>query len=762
MQGDPATPQLRIALAFASAVLAPAVFRVAAMVDRGNGVALVDLRGFASDATVALLVLALAVLASRVSRLVALALVLTWTALQYANYESIRVLGSLISVRDASYLADPTFLRGSALVVSRPALLSLLCLACPLLAWFGLRGAPLRIALWSAAAVLLLLGAQMAWPWNDEAAAWRQTHFVPHDAGLLLEATFRSESTPSRFVHPPAAMLDLVPGLAGNLDGEPRLPVVGGGTPVVGGGTGRRKTNVLLVVLESATGAVVPSLAQDHGRSFPKGRMPELDAIAREHLAYSTFLTHQRKTNRGLYALLCGELPNLLPGLPKMSDAAKSGWQTCLPQILEDAGYATAYLQAAPLAFMLKDQFMPSIGFRQVHGREWFDRAYAQGPWGLDDRAFFEQSLEMIDRLQTNEKPWFLTLLTVGTHHPYVLPKAFRPDLEPEALRALTYLDEAIGDFVKALEDRRVTEDTLILLTSDESMGLRGLDPRSMILFQNWGLLIALVPGGWQEQVSEPFGQVDLALSILDFLDLAEDGTHFFGRSVFRRYDAGRFLFFANSNLAVLGALDPDGDLLLCRNSLRSCQRLGVPDGRLFARSLVTRDWRSRDEILRALAVRSLRPAGKLQDRDSQRRDSQRRDWQLLADPVFLAESREAQVIHGGQSLTLQADEWLEVHLELETRGDARVSLEHILRSTGTDRLYRWEIPLNGGQILRMHYTYAPGERTDGVGARSLARVVSGERMELRFKRAQMTLRSGRDRPEPGVQVQRLNVQRRP
>ena len=491
------------------------------------------------------------------------------------------------------------------------------------------------------------------------------------------------------------------------------------------------------------------SLAEDHGRSLPHRRMPELDALARSNLAYSTFLTHQRKTNRGLYALLCGELPNLLPGLPKMSDVAEAGRQTCLPRILADAGYDTTYLQAAPLAFMLKDQFMPSIGFRGVHGREWFDRAYAQGPWGLDDRAFFEQSLEMIDRLMAGEKPWFLTLLTVGTHHPYVLPAEFRPELERDGWRALAYLDGAIGSFVGALEERRVTDDTLVLLTSDESMGVGGLGPRSTVLFQNWGLLIALVPGGLRERVSEPFGQVDLALSILDFLDLAERGTHFFGRSVFRRYDEGRFLFFANSNVGALGALDPDGDLLLCRDPFRSCQRFGLPDGRIFARTFGARDWRSRDEIVRALAARSLRSTG----------EAPRRDWRLVADPLFLAESREAQVIHGGQFVTLQAGEWLEVDLEVETRGNARVSLEHVLRSTGADRLYRWEIPLAGGQILRMNYTYAPDERTDGVGSRSLARVVQGSRMELRFERARMTLRSGRGRPDAGVQVHRLDVQ---
>ena len=351
---DPAASRARIAVAFASAVIAPVAFRVAALSDRDSGVALVDLRGFWSDAMVALLVLALAVLASRASRLAALALVLIWTALQYANYESLRVLGSLISFRDASTLADPIFLRGSALVLSRPVLLAVLSLACPLLAWFGLRGASPRIALGSAAAALVLLSVRMAWPWNDEAAAWRQTHFALRDARLLLVATPGRSAPPSGFAHPPAAMLDLVPGLAGNLDGESRLPAglnetglnktglneTGSSETDLGetgpGETGRRGTNVLLVVLESASGAFVQNLAEDHGRSFPGGRMPELDAIARSNLAYSTFLTHQRKTNRGLYALLCGELPNLLPGLPKMSDAAESGWQTCLPRILAD------------------------------------------------------------------------------------------------------------------------------------------------------------------------------------------------------------------------------------------------------------------------------------------------------------------------------------------------------------------------------------------------------------------------------------------
>ena len=738
MDGDPGPSRARSALAFASVVAAPLGFRIAAIADRDAGVAIPDLRGVVADASTALLVLAAVVAVSRIARVAAVALVALWTLLQYANFETVRVLGSLASALDAGYLVDPTFLLGSALVVSRPVLLAVLMAAAPALAWVGLRGARIPTALGSAAVGALLLGIQAAWPWSDEVASWRQTHFVPHNARLALQLGARSAGSASGFPDPPAAMLDLVPDLAANLDGEPRLPLA------------RREINVLIVVLESVSGAFLPSLAQDHGLSFAKIRMNELDAIARANLAWSTFVTHQRKTNRGLYALLCGELPNLAPGLPKMTDAAQGGWRTCLPEILRDAGYETVYLQAAPLAFMLKDQFMPKIGFQRVLGREWFAQAYARGTWGVDDRAFLEQSLDLIEELEARHRPWFLTLLTVGTHHPFVVPPGFRADAKQDSLRALAYLDLAVGAFVRNLEERGVPDDTLVLFTSDESMGVRAPSELTNTLSQNWGFLIARVPEGLRGRVQEPFAQVDLALSILDFLGLAERGSHLFGRSVFRRYDAGRFLFFANSNLGTAGALDPDGHVLLCSDDFRRCRKFAVPDGGAFGRDRQVLDWSlATDDVVRALALRSLRPSG----------GAARRDFGLVANRVYVVDASDAEVIHGGQFVSLKPGEWLEVDLEVEARGaGGRAVLEHVLRSTGADRLFKWEIPLAGGQTLHMHYTYAPEESTDEVGSRSLARVVEGSRVELTFEQARMTLRSGAGRPESGVQVQRLEV----
>ena len=94
MDGDPGPSRARTALAFASVVAAPLGFRIAAIADRGGGVALSDLRGVLADASTTLLVLAAVVAVSRIARVAAVALVALWTLLQYANFETVRVNAS--------------------------------------------------------------------------------------------------------------------------------------------------------------------------------------------------------------------------------------------------------------------------------------------------------------------------------------------------------------------------------------------------------------------------------------------------------------------------------------------------------------------------------------------------------------------------------------------------------------------------------------------------------------------------------------------
>jgi len=733
------------ALLMLAGLLATAfLLRASLIAEEASHFALQDLRGFLSDVLVSLFLLALLLLTARVSRILASLLVAAWVLLHFANYEIVRELGAPASVFDVGFLGDRTFLRGSATAVSHPALLAVLLAVSIGLAWTCLRGAPPRAAWACALGASFLLGCHWIWPWSDDAAIWRQTNFVQQNLRLLLRPGLRPDGARRRFADPSAAMLDLDPELRADWSGEPIVPAEG------------RARNVLLLLLESVSGAYVDSFAAAEGRSAAAS-MPRLDELARGNLSYTHFFTLQRKTNRGVYALLCGDLPNLSGGLPKMSAYPEVGGRTCLPKILRGAGYRTTFVQAAPLGFMLKGQFMPRAGFESVHGHEWFRESYARNVWGVDDRAFFERSLAMVDELEAGDAPWFLTLLNVGTHHPYVVPDDFQPSEPSRFQRALSYLDRALGEFVERLGSMGVLDDTLVVITSDESMGIPGLfvDPLTKAISQNWGFLVVLLPEPRAAQIREPFSQMDVAISILDYLGLAERSGDLFGRSMFRVHAAPRNLYFANSNLFSAGALDREGRLLICLDDFRRCRKLKPRDGRIFGPEADELQWDpGTDAFVSEMARRSVQTI---------EADASRREFQLVGEPdVRLDRIGEGEVIHGGQFVDLREGDWLEVELEVEVSGrggGARGLLTHVLKQRDPPAPYVANIPLEAGDTLRLRYTFAPEKPVEEVQCHSMGELLAGESLDFHFRKARMTVYRSGDRPEPGVQVELLEVE---
>ena len=723
-------------VALVGVALAPLASRSALLVDRLVAPALPDLRGLASDVLVSLLAFVALAAASRRSRLVALPLVAIWVGLHTVNYETVATLGALASVFDASYLGDPTFLAGSALAPSRPVLFGLVLLISLAAVAFGMPRVSWRGAALSALAAAPLFGLTLALPFDDAVAVWRQTDFLQHNARVLARGGHAPEAGHR---DPAAAMLDLVPSLRADLSGRAIAALPG------------RARNVLLVVLESVSGAYVERLAADHGRRAAVA-MPRLDAEVRTGLAFSTFITHQRKTNRGLYGILCGELPNLLPRLPKMSAYPARGGRDCLPRILAGAGYATAYLQAAPLAFMLKNQFMPRSGFDRVLGHESFDRHYARNVWGVDDRAFFETAVGLVDELRAGTAPWFLTLLNVGTHHPFVIPEDFLPEEPSRMARAMAYLDGAFGAFVSALRERGVLEDTLVVVTSDESLGIQEEgDAVAKALSQNWGVLLVLGPDLPSRVEREPAAQMDVALSILDYLGLAERGSHLFGRSVFRHYGEPRPIFFANTNLLAVGEFEAEGGIVLCREDTGRCGRYAPAGGRIFAPgpSPLAYD-PERHGLAREVARRSVA---------SDAAEPGRRDFDLIGNRRIVVEPGEPLVLHGGQFIDVEPGEWVSVDLVIEVRTDGgEAEIHHKLKGPRPPAAFVSTVRVHDGDTFRVKYTYAPKVRRRDLQCHTLARIVTGSRLELHIQRGELSIHRGGNSPGQGLVVEHDEV----
>ncbi|MFJ4348448.1 LTA synthase family protein [Pseudomonas sp. NPDC089401] len=462
----------------------------------------------------------------------ALPLLLAWGGLWIASAELVSAVGRLPVAADLGYLFDPQFMENSTGGGFAHAWLGL-SLGAGLLVWAlsrwrarGQRQARLPYKAWAIPAVLFgahWCSQQLA---PSDAEQWRQYN-LPHQA--LSAGVGELQRRAEGWLGQPAAPTPLpTAGLTQHdLTGQRLLAAPG------------KARNLLVITLEGIPGAYLrPNRQALHSR-FDDDPMPNLGRWAERGMNTPDYVLHTHQTIRGLYAMLCGDYDKLANGTPKGMEllTQQQRNQACLPAQLRQAGFTTHYLQGAGLRFMAKDRIMPHIGFESVHGLEWFKQDnYLAFPWGKDDRAFFEGALDYVGQLQQQDRPWMLTLLTVGTHQPYSAPADYLARHATAKQAAVAYLDDAIGAFLDNLERQGVLKDTLVVVTSDESHGIDGVR-----LASSWGFNLTLAP----DQAQLPhikqgtYGHIDLATSLLDYFNLPIP-VALGGRSLFRTYDSGR------------------------------------------------------------------------------------------------------------------------------------------------------------------------------------------------------------------------------
>ena len=711
----PATATTFVVLVLTT-LLAPGTLRLLQSVESSVAPARGDLRGVFADFAVSMLLSALFAtffLARArlfwIARLGAGALMISWVIANNANLEHVATLGTLLSSANAGYLFDGTFVVGSAIHFSHPIIFATLvgasCAGLFLVSRSHFNARKTLSFAFAAGITIVLCGLL---PADHQSANWRQTNFVLENVRWI--ATSTTQSTNDRPIH------GLFPA---DLDGAPKLALDHNGS------------NVLMVVLEGISGAYLDRIAQLHGSRLDRPRLETLDRLAREGYTLVNFVNQQRQTNRGLYSLVCGDLPKQTTAAPKMSEIGLEQQDAiCLPRALARNGYETAFLQAAPLGFMGKDKFMPRAGFSNTYGSRYF--AGEKGTWGVDDRDFLHQSMDLIHELQDSPKPWFLTLLTSGTHHPFAVPDDFEGVGDDRSFaRAVDYLDLALAEFMQAIDASNVRDDTIIIFTSDESFGLGGTDGdlnnEELMLSQAWGVMVALLPSGERAEIQTPFSQTDVAVSILDLLGLEHEAMAFRGRSFFRDYKTSRPIPFANTYMRMSAMVEDEKHLLICQEDWSHCRRLELSKPPLIfagnrdvAFDESSAEDHARKSLLADISERSLElgPLPRLARREKTVR------WQLIDTPItavidaaqIRAGIEKASVhwgkdwresnpdlnfvpLFGNQYISLPARQQVRIVLEAEVLGTHAIEVLHTLTAVPKDAMPSTEDYRRGAAI---------------------------------------------------------------
>ena len=490
-----------------------------------------------------------------------------WSLIYFGNVGFIQAMGGAVDYQDLGFLLDPHFVLGT----------------------LGDKATPFIVAIvvyltLSTLLIRYVIGLE------DRRARSLWMQLVTVGSAVAIYAQFQvggiSHWTNSSF--PSLLMADVEANLRGSR--AHTLPPILPPPLEEAGEAGLRMgsaSNVLLIVLEGITGAYLPPVAERNGVT-PSVSMPLTAQWAARGWSVPDFIVHTRQTNRGLYAALCADTPRLDGGQPKSMQllSAPDFAAECLPSLLGNLGYQTSYIQAAELAFMSKDAVMPKLGFQQVLGQESFLNSTSTVDtgfdWGPTDDEFFEQAIPKIRALDEKAQPWFATLLTVGTHYPYgVSAKQIKQSGSPRDA-AVKAADSALASFLDALDAEGILEDTLVVVTSDESHGVPG-----HWLGKNWGLFFALAPDLLAGMQQEVHSSIDIPNSILDYLGYFPAERTRQGRSVFRSHVSQRRLMFSASTLR---QLDEDGVVHSCTQRVRpdgsnlaqECLTLRSQSGRLF------------------------------------------------------------------------------------------------------------------------------------------------------------------------------------
>jgi arylsulfatase A-like enzyme len=220
---------------------------------------------------------------------------------------------------------------------------------------------------------------------------------------------------------------------------------------------------------------------------------PFLEELGARSAVFERAYTPITETWKAVYAGLCGVRPEFAVTTGELSNGVVPA--TCLPAMLREEGYATAFFKASHL-LTRADVF----GFeRQFTSDDVDETAYSRSNYlGYEDRAMLGPTRRWLQ--QHPDRPLMATYVTVTTHTPYTVERGDRGLLgrSPESVRrgyleTLRYFDGFVEDLVELLEKEGRYDNTILVVIGDhgEGFGEHGL-------YNHAG-------GGYEELIRVPF-----------------------------------------------------------------------------------------------------------------------------------------------------------------------------------------------------------------------------------------------------------------
>ncbi|MDD5309217.1 MAG: LTA synthase family protein [Deltaproteobacteria bacterium] len=311
----------------------------------------------------------------------------------------------------------------------------------------------------------------------------------------------------------------------------------------------RPRPNIVFIIFESL------SWKQSDIYSPGRGVTPFLAELARKSLVVDRMYTIVPHTTKAIMPMLCGVYPQLTTEPKEATPGILP--HRCMAHMLRDEGYATAFFQPAE-NFEKRSELVANMGFDLFRGYRDMPAAGFEkvSYFGGEDKMMLGPSMRFVDSME--KRPFFLTYLTLATHHNYTSPQSFpyvdykvADKDERNYMNAARYIDDFVREVVGEFEKRGLLENTVFFIGGDHGEGFaeHGRRQHDLVIWEEGLHTAALLFGprilGAPGHIGGVRSNLDWVPTAADLLGITPMGGRFVGQSLLKPVPRNRRLFFS-------------------------------------------------------------------------------------------------------------------------------------------------------------------------------------------------------------------------
>jgi lipoteichoic acid synthase len=313
------------------------------------------------------------------------------------------------------------------------------------------------------------------------------------------------------------------------------------------------RRNVVLILLESTRAVATTPYNQDLETT------PFMDELAKSSLLVQRAYTVVPHTHNALTATSCGVEPPLdYWGTMMLGTVNDSVPFTCLPDLLKEQGYKSAFFMSHESTFERSPEILESLGYEGFYSVENMDtEGFEKSSYfGYEDDIMLEPSEKWLK--EHKDEPFLATYLTSAPHHDYRAPqerygrKEFTDyDLVNRYLNGVRNQDFFLKNLFDQYKELGLYEDTVFVILGDhgEAFGEHDRYQHDNVPYEE-GLRIPMLvhdPRQFQNgaTLSGPVTQLDILPTVADLLGYEIDGGDYSGSSFLRPLSKNRTLMFS-------------------------------------------------------------------------------------------------------------------------------------------------------------------------------------------------------------------------